>query len=150
MIHHMFSRWKHGHRCAGSGHSHHTPFWHHSEEESFMSGNFGVRRPLRFLSYKLDLDEEQVTKMATILDELKTERAQAAVDERRTLAAFAESLGAETFEVAKANNGREIRLNSSKLVADAVVNALTKIHQILKPEQRERLAYLIRSGSLVL
>lgn len=115
-----------------------------------MGGNFGVRRPLRFLAYKLDLDKEQVTKMAEILDELKTERAQAAVDERRTLAAFAESLSGEEFGEAKANNGRDIRMTSSKHVADAVVIALTRIHQILKPEQRERLAYLIRTGSLVL
>ena len=40
-------------------------------------GGFGVRRPLRFLAYKLELDEKQVTELAKILDELKTERAQA-------------------------------------------------------------------------
>jgi hypothetical protein len=30
------------------------------EEESF-GGGFGVRRPLRFLAHKLDLDDEQVS-----------------------------------------------------------------------------------------
>ena len=55
---------------------------HGSEEEGF--GGFGVRRPLRFLAHKLELDEKQITELARILDELKTERAQAAVDDRRT------------------------------------------------------------------
>src|SRR3954465_2099727 len=43
-------------------------------------GGFGVRRPLRFLAYKLELDERQVAELARILSELKTERAQAEVD----------------------------------------------------------------------
>ena len=34
-----------------------------------------MRRPLRFLAHKLDLDEKQVTELARILDELKIERA---------------------------------------------------------------------------
>src|SRR5262249_3446293 len=44
-----------------------------------LGGGFGVRRPLRFLAFKLDLDPEQVTELARILDQLKTERAQAEV-----------------------------------------------------------------------
>src|SRR4051794_11042238 len=38
-------------------------------------GGFGVRRPLRFLAYKLELDDRQVSELARILNELKTERA---------------------------------------------------------------------------
>src|SRR5262245_16435497 len=53
---------------------------------------FGVRRPLRLLAYKLDLDAEQVSELARILNELKTERAQAEVDDRRTVATFADAL----------------------------------------------------------
>ena len=65
-------------------------------EEGFgPGGGFGVRRPLRFLAHKLDLDEKQVVLLARILDELKTERAQVAVDDRRTLADFADALGGE-------------------------------------------------------
>ena len=81
----------------------HGGFWmrhhgrHHGfEEEGF--GGFGVRRPLRFLAHKLDLDEKQITELARILDELKTERAQAAVDDRRALADFADSLAGEAFD----------------------------------------------------
>src|SRR5262245_15298433 len=38
--------------------------------EDFGGGGFGVRRPLRFLAYKLDLNEAQVTELAAILSEL--------------------------------------------------------------------------------
>src|SRR5438067_1226112 len=60
-----------------------------ADDDSFGHGGaFGVRRPLRFLAYKLQLDEAQVAELARILSELKTERAQAAVDHRRTVTAF--------------------------------------------------------------
>jgi hypothetical protein len=58
--------------------------------QGFGGGRFGVRRPLRFLAYKLELDDAQIGELAKILDDLKTERAQAAVDDRRALSAFAE------------------------------------------------------------
>src|ERR1700712_932302 len=70
----------------GCGPRHHGHF--HGEVRgawagpSFDEGGvLGVRRPLRFLAYKLELNEEQVTLLATVLDGLKTERAQAAVDQ---------------------------------------------------------------------
>src|SRR5207245_2370132 len=48
----------------------------------FGAAAFGVRRPLRFLAFQLGLDETQTREVARILDELKTERAQASVDHR--------------------------------------------------------------------
>src|SRR2546422_10589186 len=60
--------------------------------DDYGRGAFGVRRPLRLLAYKLGLDPEQVGELARILNELKTERAQAEVDERRTAAMFADVL----------------------------------------------------------
>src|SRR5437899_13031527 len=39
----------------------------------FGAGSFGVKRPLRFLAYKLNLTESQVSDLAAILDELKIE-----------------------------------------------------------------------------
>ena len=61
-----------------------------------------MRRPLRFLAYKLELDERQVAELARILDELKTERAQAEVDRRRSLSGFADAVGGSTFDAARA------------------------------------------------
>lgn len=117
---------------------------------SHEGGAFGVRRPLRLLAYKLGLDEAQVAEMARILDALKTERAQAAVDERRTLTAFAESIGGDVFDEALARKGAESRRKGGERLADAVVEALGRMHAILQPEQRAKFAYLIRTGVLVL
>lgn len=129
------------------------PAWH-GAEEGFEGGygggggSFGVRRPLRFLAHKLDLDERQMAALARILDELKTERAQAEVDRRRTVAAFADALSGDTFDSAKAGEGGELRVQSEARLREAVLKALQQIHAVLNPDQRTRLAYLIRTGTL--
>ena len=116
----------------------------------FGEGGFGVRRPLRFLAHKLDLDEKQVAQLATILNELKTERAQAAVDDRRTIAGFADAIAGESYDEGKANEAATARVKSAERLRDAVSGALKKIHTLLDPEQREQLAYLIRTGVVTL
>lgn len=113
-------------------------------------GGLGVRRPLRFLVHKLGLDEPQITELARILNELKTERAQAEVDHRRTVAAFADAVAGDTFDTAKAGEGGDLRVKSAERLRDAVLKALQQIHAVLKPDQRARLAYLIRTGTLTL
>jgi len=113
-------------------------------------GAFGVRRPLRFLAYKLELDEKQVGELAKILDELKTERAQAEVDGRRTTAAFADAVATDAFDQAKADEGAALRVKSAERLKDAVTEALKRIHALLSPDQRQHLAYLIRTGIVTL
>src|SRR5262245_9016146 len=76
-------------------------------DDDFGSGAFGVRRPLRFVAYKLELDDRQVAELARVLDELKTERAQAEVDRRRTMSAFADAVAGETFDDGKAKGGAD-------------------------------------------
>ena len=117
-------------------------------DDDFGGGGFGVRRPLRFLAHKLDLDDRQVAELARILDALKTERAQAEVDRRRTLSAFADALSAEAFDAARAAEGGELRVGSAGRLREAVLTALREIHAVLNPDQRLRLAYLIRTGTL--
>lgn len=113
-------------------------------------GGFGVRRPLRFLAHRLELDEGQVAELAAILSELKTERAQAAVEERRSLTAYADAIAAEAFdEVAVTEAGRR-REHSAGEVQAAVSKALRRIHTLLKPEQRSRFAYLLRTGAITI
>ncbi len=140
--------------CHGPG------FWRHRHEgrswggpgeemdDDFGAGGFGVRRPLRFLAHKLDLDDRQVAELARILDELKTERAQAEVDRRRTVSAFADALAGDAFDDAKAGEGGALRVRSAERLRDAVLKALRQIHAVLNAEQRVRLAYLIRTGTL--
>lgn len=120
---------------------------HHHDEEGSA---FGVRRPLRFLAHKLDLDDRQVAALVRILDELKTERAQAAVDDRRSLAEFADAVGGETFDAARAAGAGDRRVQSAARLRDTLVRALQEIHALLTPEQRERLSYLLRTGVLTI
>ncbi len=144
------------HACHGPGFpsGQHRPGGHYwggpadEMDDDFGGGGFGVRRPLRFLAHKLDLDERQVAELARILDALKTERAQAEVDRRRTLSSFADALSAEVFDAAKAAEGGELRVSSAQRLRDAVLKALREIHAVLNPDQRLRLAYLIRTGTL--
>jgi hypothetical protein len=105
---------------------------------------------LRFLAYKLELDDRQVTELARVLDELKTERAQAEVDRRRSLAAFADAVGAASFDEARAGEAGKLRVGSAERLRDAVSAALQKIHALLDDEQRGKLAYLIRTGTLTI
>jgi Spy/CpxP family protein refolding chaperone len=114
-----------------------------------FEGGFGVRRPLRFLAHRLELNDTQVAALARVLDELKTERAQAAVAGRRALAEFADAMSADAFDAAKAQGAGERRVKSAGRLRDSVLAALREIHAILTPEQRTRFAYLIRTGALV-
>jgi Spy/CpxP family protein refolding chaperone len=102
------------------------------------------------LAHRLDLDDRQVSELATILSELKTERAQAAVDHRRSTAAFADRIAAETFDEAKVKDIAGDRVKTAEHLRDALVRALAKIHALLNPEQRAKFAYLIRTGALSL
>jgi Spy/CpxP family protein refolding chaperone len=157
-------RWR-SRRCEsrvgeGAGYGYGEP-WHRGfaysaagEEESghfgFGGGAFGVRRPLRFLAYKLELEEAQVSELARILDEIKTERAQAAVDHRRALSAFAEAITGDAFDESRAGAGAKLRVDSAERLRAAVVSALSRLHALLTPEQRAKLAYLIRTGTLTI
>jgi Spy/CpxP family protein refolding chaperone len=119
-----------------------------SEGHPGFAGRWGVRRPLRFLAHQLDLDEKQVAELARILDELKIDRAQAEVDDRRARAEFADAVAGADFDVNKAGAAGERRVQSAARLRDALVRALTAIHALLRPEQRERFAYLVRTGVL--
>ena len=149
----MMSHWGHHpstHCCAPEGgwqaYAHH----HYSGGEFGGGGGFGVRRPLRSLAWKLQLDEAQVESLATILNELKTERAQAAVDDRRVLTAFADAVAGETFDEAGAGAAVTQRVKSTERLQAMVAKALARIHALLNSEQRARIAYLIRTGALTL
>jgi len=137
----------------GGGHGHHGYGHGHGHDDGFFGGGggpFGVRRPLRFLAHKLDLSEPQVAELARILDELKTERAQADVDHRRTVAAFADAVESANFGEDRAKEGGAQRVATAERLRDAVVRALSQIHAVLDAEQRKRLAYMIRTGTLAL
>jgi len=138
-------------RCgceAGASHPSQSLEHHHYPGHDFP-GRLGVRRPLRFLAWKLGLSESQVTEFAAVLNSLKTERAQAEVDDRRALALLADAAESEPFDAAKPGEAARIRVQSTERVQQKVVESLARMHALLQPEQRVRLAYLLRTGALI-
>ena len=157
----MMRRWGYArsHPCCSPEHACSEPSGDRGWERHYHGGEaggvgfggaFGVRRPLRFLAWKLQLDDVQVESLATILNELKTERAQAAVDDRRTLTAFADAVAGEAFDESRAAEAAGQRVKSAERLQSTVAKSLAGIHALLNPEQRSRLAYLIRTGALLL
>jgi hypothetical protein len=100
------------------------------------------------LAHKLNLDEKQVAELARIINELKTERAQAEVDRRRTVAALADAVASDEYQEQHTAHAGMLRVQSAERLQNAIANALKQIHTMLKTEQRERFAYLIRSGTV--
>ena len=151
MFPHSMGGWWHAHRrgCGeGFARGHGHGFGMHGGGRGDDGGAFGVRRPLRYLAYRLELDEKQMAELARILDDLKTERAQVAVDERRAVSAFADALSGEALDAARLAEAAGSRVRAAERLRDAVVAALGRIHALLDPEQRKQLAFLIRTGAV--
>jgi Spy/CpxP family protein refolding chaperone len=139
--------------CGSHHHGHHEHRHRHEDHwsESRAHGwgsSFGVRRPLRFLARQLDLSEDQTAELAAVLDALKTQRAQAKVDHKKAIGAIADALSADPFDAAAVKKATEARAESAAEVERAVVLVLQKVHALLSPEQRKRLAYLLRTDGI--
>jgi Spy/CpxP family protein refolding chaperone len=141
--------WAHCHG-QGEGHGHGHGHGRHRHGGHGGGQPFGVRRPLRFLAHRLELDDDQVEELAHILSDIKTERAQAEVDDQRAIAAFADAVAVDSFDRNKAEEGGTIRVKSSERLREEVSRTLERTHALLTPEQRKKLAYLLRSGQLTI
>src|SRR4029434_4635034 len=102
-------------------------------------GRTGVRRPLRFLAWKLELDDEQLGEVAKILAELKTEGAQGEVDRAKGLAALADAVSGEQFDASRAAEGAASRVASAERMRGATLSARAGPHALLAPHQRHTL-----------
>lgn len=132
------------------GGAHHHGFAAMHDHDGFGGAPFGMRRPLRHLAHKLDLSESQMNELAGILDDLKNDRAQAALDQRTSLSAFATMLSEDDFDEERARAIGEARVKSAERQRDALTQALGRIHRMLDKSQRERFSYLLRTGALML
>jgi len=117
---------------------------------AYHASGFGVRRPLRYMAHKLDLDDEQIDTLAGILNVLKTERAQARLDEQRSIAGVADAVERDDFDKGAAAEALSARVEAAERLKEEVLTTLEKTHEMLDPEQRKRLAYLLRSGQLTI
>ena len=66
----------------------------------------------------------------------------------REHAEFADAIGGDAFDAAKAQSAGERRVSSAAKLRDTLIRSLKEIHALLTPQQRERLAYFIRTGIL--
>jgi Spy/CpxP family protein refolding chaperone len=102
------------------------------------------------MAHRLDLDDEQIDTLAGILNVLKTERAQARLDEQRSIAGIADAVEGEDFDAEAAAEALSLRVVAAERLKEEVLTTLHKTHEMLDPEQRKRLAYLLRSGQLTI
>ena len=125
----------------------------HRGRRGHRSGNFGVRRPLRYLSYQLDLDESQRRQVAAALDSVKIEREQMALDEKKMVSELADLVhdGGSADAEAKLSTDTlketlSVRVRSNEQLQKRIAKALKQIVEVLDPDQRQEFAYLIRTG----
>jgi hypothetical protein len=136
--------WQH----AYAGHSSHNKYesrWH-----SHRGSNFGVRRPLRHLSHRLDLDDSQVRRMASVLNQLKTEREQASIDEKRSIAAIADLLSDGTPTLDECRETLSGRIATAKNLNEETAKAIVAISDLLDDDQRMEFTNLLLTGGFTL
>lgn len=113
------------------------------------SGSFGVRRPLRYLSYQLDLDETQRRQIAAALDAVKIEREQVALDEKKMVSDVADLVGVEadaTLSSDALKDALSARVRATERLQKRIAKALKQIVEVLDPDQRQEFSYLLRTG----
>lgn len=120
------------------------------ESRQHRSSGFGVRRPLRYLGYRLDLDDTQMRRVAAVLDGLKTEREQAKLDEARSLTDVASLVTKDGLSVDDLQAALVPRVRAAERLQLAVARAVQDIVSVLDAEQREEFAYLLNSKALTL
>ena len=109
-------------------------------------GRFGVRRPLRFLIDRLELDESQAAELARTIEQLRLERQQGELDLQRARSTIADLVENEVLDKAALETAAEVRVASARRHRDATVAAMTRLHAALRPDQRFRLSTLLRTG----
>ncbi len=119
-------------------------------ESRWHRSSFGVRRPLRFLTHRLDLDESQVRRLASVLNQLKTEREQAALDEKRSVAKLAELLTEGTPTLDDCKSQLSSRVATTEHLVDETAKAVVAISHLLDEDQRAELIDLLLTGEFTL
>lgn len=111
---------------------------------------FGVRRPLRHLAWKLNLNETQVRDVVDVLDRLKTAYNQARLDQDRSTSEVAAVFSATEFNSERVSAALATRTRATEVLNQELLGAVRRIFELLSEEQRREFAYLLRSGAFVL
>ncbi|HIG39684.1 MAG: hypothetical protein ABGY96_05940 [bacterium] len=137
--------WQEAYAGHSSSHQTYESRWH-----SHRGSNFGVRRPLRHLTHRLDLDDSQVRRLASVLNQLKTEREQASLDEKRSTAAIAELLSGGTPTLEECRATLASRLETAKNLNEETAKAIVAISDLLDDDQRIEFTNLLLTGGFAL
>lgn len=119
--------------------------WHHRR-----GAGFGVRRPLRYLAHRLDLDDSQMRRMASVLNQLKNEREQAQLDDKRSVTALAELLAEGTPTLEEVREVLAPRVSGAERLNDETARALIAISEFLDEDQRDEFINLMLTGAFTL
>ena len=138
--------WRYAYALDQPKKNYHESRWHNRSGSS----GFGVRRPLRYHSYHLELDESQTRRMARVLNQLKTERDQAALDEKRTVASVAVLLENGTPTLDEVREALQGRVASAEQLREETAKAVVAISDFLDQDQREEFINLLLTGSVTL
>ena len=124
--------------------------WRHAwGHASWSSGPmFGVRRPLRKLTWRLDLDDQQAQRLADVLNRLKTAYGQADLDRQRANADVAALFDEDQFSASAASAAMEHRLRATADLSEELKRAFARIFEVLDANQRREFARMIRAGEI--
>jgi hypothetical protein len=109
-----------------------------------------VRRPLRYLAHRLDLDENQMRRMATVLNQLKTEREQASLDEKRTVAGLAAIMAEGTPTLDDCRDVLTGRTKATEHLNEETAKSIVAICDLLDDDQRAEFIDLMLAGDFAL
>ncbi len=118
------------------------------ETRKHRGAQFGVRRPLRYLSYQLDLSENQMRRMSSVLNAIKNEREQSALDEKRTVTAIADLMADGTPTLEEFSEALQPRTSNAEQLQAEIARGLAQISNILDEDQREQFVGLLLSGAI--
>lgn len=109
-----------------------------------------MRRPLRFLAHKLELEPSQTAVLAEILADLRTERAALDVELQRAQKLYADALKGDTFDAEGAKRANAQVLAAHTQRQTAVSDALSRLHGLLDADQRTHLSAIVRMDPFLL
>ena len=118
------------------------------ETRRHRGAQFGVRRPLRYLSSQLDLSENQMRRMASALNAIKNEREQSALDEKRTVTAIASLMAEGKPTLEELSEALQPRTKSAEQLQAEIAQALVQISDMLDEDQREQFVGLLLSEAI--
>ena len=127
---------------------HHHPSRGHGPRSA--GRGLGMRRPLRFLAERLELDEHQMAELSKVLENLRLEREQADLDRRKAQAKIADLLEGDSLDEAALTEAAAGRVQAAERERNAAIVAVQRLHALLQPVQRTKLATLVRGGPFAL